>query len=257
MVVVVVVIVVAAFPLAITPASAPVGQGQGKQRGEKCWWQERKEPAHCCTQVVFKAPVTYLENSFTLCPFFLHPRFRNFFFSIFLLVHLLSNGGWVLAEKLCGCHLRRWMLPSQADVGHAAKTDIYNFQLLHLTPKGIIHRWLWEQLWQGKYTMNIGIGSWSQKINPLHLPILIWKVRRNQPKCLWFLYCYTREFFYIHFTNLSSTSASPPVVLLVNPGYLGACLGIGSWSVSESWLPAWSLSLGGAVPPTLGVDRWH
>ena len=177
----VVVIVVAAFRLAITPASAPVGQGQGKQRGEKCWVQERKEPAHCCPQVVFKAPVTYLENSFALCPFFLHPRFRNFFFSIFLLVHLLSNGGWVLAEKLCGCHLRRWMLPSQADVGHAAKTDIYNFQLLHLTPKGIIHRWLWEQLWQGKYTMNIGIGSWSQKINPLHLPVLIWKVRRNQP----------------------------------------------------------------------------
>ena len=36
MVVVVVVIVVAAFPMAITPASTPVGQGQGKQRAEKC-----------------------------------------------------------------------------------------------------------------------------------------------------------------------------------------------------------------------------
>ena len=167
-------IVRAVFPMAITPASAPVGQGQGKQRVEKCWVQERKEPAHYCPQVVFKAPVTYLENSLPFVHFFLILVFVISFFSIFLLVHLLSNGGWVLAEKLCGCHLRRWMLPSQADVGHAAKTDIYNFQLLHLTPKGIIHRWLREQLWQGKYTMNIGIGSWSQKINPPHLPSSKW-----------------------------------------------------------------------------------
>ena len=57
----------------------------------------------------------------------------------------------------------------------------------------------------------------------------------------------------MHFMNLSSISASPSEVLLANPEYLGACLGIGSWSVSESWLPAWSLSLGGAVPPTLGL----
>ena len=104
----VVVVVVAAFPLAITPPSTPVGQGQGKQRGEKCWVQERKEPAHCCPQVVFKAPVTYLENSFTFCPFFLHPRFRNFFFLNFsprppFVQRRLSSGRetvWVPSSKM-------------------------------------------------------------------------------------------------------------------------------------------------------------
>ena len=40
-------------------------------------------------------------------------------------------------------------------------------------------------------------------------------------------------------------------------GYPGVCLGMASWSVLDPTLPAWRLSLGGAVPPTLGVDRWH